>query len=31
MFTILLKYEFLKRDVLHKFGHRKSPELERVD
>ena len=29
--TILLKYESLKREVLHKFGRRKSPELERVE
>ena len=28
--TILLKYEFLKREVLHWFG-RRSPELERVE
>ena len=27
--TILLKYEFLKREVSHRFG-RRSPELERV-
>jgi hypothetical protein len=27
--TILLKYEFRKREVLHRFG-RRSPELERV-
>ena len=29
--TILLKYESLKREVLHKFGRRKLPELERVE
>jgi hypothetical protein len=29
--TILLKYESLKREVLHKFGRRKSPELEQVE
>jgi hypothetical protein len=29
-YTILLKYEFLKRVVLHRFGRRKSPVLERV-
>ena len=28
--TILLKYEFLKREVLQRFG-RKSPELERME
>jgi hypothetical protein len=27
---ILLKYEFRKREVLHRFG-RRSPELERVE
>ena len=28
--TILLKYEFVKREVLHRFG-RRSPEIERVE
>ena len=28
--TILLKYEFRKREILHRFG-RLSPELERVE
>ena len=28
--TILLKYEFLKNDVLHRFG-RRSRELKRVE
>ena len=28
--TILLKYEFVKREVLHRFG-RRSPEIKRVE